>query len=223
MLGALSSVHNWATNSGLLPEGHPNPTLKIERYPEHSRERYLTPAEFARLGTALRMAELRNPAAVAAIRLLMLTGARLREILHARWEQVDLERGILFLPDSKTGKKLVFLPAAALAILHQQPRLAGNPHLFPSSRKAGAPLKELWADWEKIREDACLGGLRVHDLRHSFASVGAGQSLGLPVIGKLLGHTQAAATQRYAHLADDPLRRAVETIGAEIDAAMAAK
>jgi integrase len=160
-----------------------------------------------------------DPFAVAAIRLLILTGARLREILHARWEHVDFERGILLLPDSKTGKKPVYLSAAALTILSTLPRIAGNPHII-SGEQVGAPRADLKRPWAAVTQAAGLEGVRIHDLRHSFASIGAGASMGLPVIGKLLGHSQAATTHRYAHLDTDPLRRAVDTIGATISAAM---
>jgi integrase len=146
----------------------------------------------------------------------------LREILDAKWEHVDFERGFIFLPDSKTGKKPIYLNAAALAILADLPRLEGSPHVFPGA-KDGKPREGLKRPWSIVTQAAALGGLRIHDLRHSFASVGAGASLGLPIIGKLLGHSQAATTQRYAHLANDPVRQAVETIGATISAAMSRK
>jgi integrase len=160
-----------------------------------------------------------DPYAVAAIRLLILTGARLREILHAQWRHVDFERGILFLSDSKTGPKPIFLNAAATAVLAGLPHLDGNPHIFPG-QKDGAPRTSLSGLWIRLKRAAGLDGLRIHDLRHSFASIGAGASLGLPIIGKLLGHTQAATTQRYAHLSNDPVRAAAEAIGERIDAAM---
>jgi len=158
------------------------------------------------------------PFAIGAIRILVLTGARLNEILHARWEHVDFERGIIFLPDSKTGRKPIFLSEPALAVLKDLPRIAGNPHVFPG-KKDGKPRADLDRPWQAVTNAAGLDGLRIHDLRHSFASVAAGASLGLPVIGKLLGHSQAATTQRYAQLADDPMRAAVETIGETISAA----
>ena len=214
-------------------------------FPERSRERFLTNAEFARLADALRQGETiglpytvdetkpnakhapkvdarwtkLDPLAIAAIRLLMLTGARLREILHAKWEYLDFERGVMFLPDSKTGKKPIYLSAAALAILSELPRIEGNPFIIAGT-KDGAPRADLKKPWAAVTKAAGLEGVRIHDLRHSFASVGAGASLGLPIIGKLLGHSQASTTQRYAHLAADPMRRAVETIGATIAAAM---
>jgi integrase len=205
----------------------------------------LTSEELARLGDVLREAEtvglpwvvdekkpkakhlarpenrrtLLDPFAIAAIRLLILTGARLTEILHAKWENVDVERAVIFLPDSKTGRKPIFLNAAALAVLADLPRLGSNPHIFPG-QKEGAPRDGLKKPWQAVTKAAALEGLRLHDLRHSFASIGAGASLGLPIIGKLLGHSQAATTQRYAHLADDPMRAAAEAIGARIQAAM---
>jgi integrase len=162
-----------------------------------------------------------DPFVVAAIRLLILTGARLREILHARWE-LDFERGLLLLPDSKTGKKPVYLSGAALTILSTLPRIAGNPHIIPGEQD-DAPRADLKRPWAAVTKAAGLDGVRLHDLRHSFASIGAGASMGLPIIGKLLGHSQAATTHRYAHLDADPMRRAVETIGATISTAMDGK
>jgi integrase len=244
-LATISKCFSWGAQYGLLPEGHNNPAKGIWRYREHGRERFLTSEELSRLGDALREGEtvglpykvdetkpkakhapkannrrtVLDPFAIAGIRLLILTGARLREILDAQWQHVDFERGILFLPDSKTGRKPVYLSAAALAILAYLPRLEGNPHIV-AGMKDGAPRADLKKPWAAVSKAAGLQGVRIHDLRHSFASVGAGASLGLPIIGKLLGHTQAATTNRYAHLGDDPLRRASETIGATIAAAM---
>jgi len=244
VLALLSAIWNWAARRGEV-QREQNPTSNIEKYREGKRDRFLTSAEFARLGDALREAEtvglpwtidetkptakhaakdmnrrtIIDPHAAAAIRLLILTGARLREILNAHWSEVDLERGILFLRDSKTGKKPVYLSAAAQAVLAAIPRVDGNPYIIPGKNPA-APRADLNNPWSSVRRAAGLDGVRVHDLRHSFASIGAGAALGLPVIGKLLGHSQSATTQRYAHLDVDPLRRAVDTIGATISAAM---
>jgi integrase len=243
-LSVVSAVWNWAARRDEVTAAA-NPAKGIERYAEHGRERYLTTAELARLGDALREGEAiglpfsvdetkatakhapkpdhrrvkLDPFAVAAIRLLLLTGARLREILDARWSQVDFERGVVILPDSKTGKKPIYLSAAAQAVLAGLPRIQGNPYIIIGA-KDGAPRADLKGPWERVRRAADLKDVRIHDLRHSFASFGAGASLGLPIIGKLLGHSQAATTHRYAHLDADPLKRAVETIGATIDAAM---
>jgi integrase len=150
---------------------------------------------------------------------LILTGARLREILDAQWQHADFERGILFLPDSKTGRKPVYLSAPATEVFASLPRLEGNPHII-AGLKDGAPRADLKKPWAAVTKAAKLEGVRIHDLRHSFASIGAGASLGLPIIGKLLGHTQASTTHRYAHLDADPMRRAAETIGATIAAAI---
>jgi integrase len=244
-LAVVSKCFSWATDRGLVPEGHVNPAGRIERYREQGHERFLTNEELARLGDALRegetaglpyevdetkpkakhapMAENRrvklDPYAVAAIRLLILTGARFREILDAKWEHADFERGILFLPDSKTGRKPVYLSAPAIQLLASLPRLEGNPYIIAGMKDA-APRADLKKPWAAVTKAAGLEGVRIHDLRHSFASIGAGASLGLPIIGKLLGHAQAATTHRYAHLDADPVRRAAETIGATIAAAM---
>ena len=145
-----------------------------------------------------------DPFAAAAIRLLILTGARLREILHARWSELDLERGVLFLADSKTGRKPIYLGAAALAVVASLPRLHGNPHLIPGSVE-GKPRVSLDAPWSAVTKAAGLEGLRLHDLRHSFASFGAGAGMGLPVLGRLLGHSTPSTTARYAHLASEPM------------------
>jgi integrase len=268
-LALVDSVWNWAVRSGEITAA-PSPTLDLELYPERARDRYLTAAELRRLGQALREAEttglpwdvdeagpkakhlpkanrsrIIDPYGVAAIRLLMLTGARLREILHARWDWVDWERGIIFLPDSKTSRKPLYLSDAALAVLQDITRVDGNPHIFPGEGK-GTHRADLKRPWTAIRRAAGLleegteqqpkakgkKGLgeksvsavrprvRLHDLRHSFASLGVGSSLGLPVVGKLLGHSQARTTSRYAHLDADPLHRAANLIGAQIVAGM---
>jgi integrase len=218
MLAAVSSCWSWGERHGLLPEGHANPAAKISRFREEGRERFLTSNELSRLGDALAQCETRfGPYASGAIRLLCLTGARLNEVLALRWQEVDFERGLALLPDSKTGRKIVQLSAPALAVLDSLPRLDGCLYVIAGMAGRRADLQRPWAF---VKESAGLEGVRLHDLRHSFASIGAGASLGLPMIGKLLGHTQAATTHRYAHLGDDPLRRASETIGATIAAAM---
>jgi integrase len=242
-----SKAFAWAADAGLIPEGR-NPIKGLKKYREQGRQRFLTRDELARLGDKLREGEtLGLPYAVdeskptakhapkadhrrvkldqyaaAAIRLLILTGARLREILHAKWEQVDIERGLIFLADSKTGKKPLYLSAAVQQVLVDLPRVEGNPHVIAGA-KDGQPRSDLKKPWAAVSRAASLEGVRLHDLRHSFASIGAGASLGLPIIGKLLGHSQPATTARYAHLDADPLRRAANTIGATISAALAGR
>ena len=131
---------------------------------------------------------------------------------------MNFEASRLDLPNSKTGRKFVYLPAPALAVLRDLERVDGNPHVIVGG-KAGAPLVNLKDPWSAIRKAAGLEGLRVHDLRHSFASVGAAGGMSLPVIGALLGHRETATTARYAHLSDDPLKTAAEHIGSRIAAA----
>jgi integrase len=143
------------------------------------------------------------------------------EILTLR-EHVDLDGGALRLPDSKTGAKLIYLNDAAKGLLRTMPRMQGNPHVIPG-HKPGAHLVELQKAWRRIRAKANLGDVRIHDLRHSFASVAVSAGMSLPMIGKLLGHTQPATTARYAHLAADPIRAASNLIGTEISAAMGGK
>jgi integrase len=242
-LAVLSAIFTFGQARGLIPDGV-NPTRHVERYTEEKRERFLTNAELARLGEALQEAETNglpwtvrevagpkakhlakpenrvtrfDPAAVAAVRLLILTGCRLREILHLRWTEVDFERGLLFLGDSKTGAKTVVLNAPALEVLQALSRRGS--YVIPGD-KPDAPRSDLKRLWEGVTARADLQGVRLHDLRHTFANVGAGGGLGLPIVGKLLGHSQPSTTQRYAHLDTDPLRRAADTIGATIAAAM---
>jgi integrase len=160
-----------------------------------------------------------SPFALAAIGLLILTGARLTEILTLRWEHVDLRAGVLRLPDSKTGAKLIYLNDAAIHLLRSMPRMQGNRYVI-AGKKTGARLIDLQKPWRRLRAKANLPDVRIHDLRHSFASVAVGVGMSLPMIGKLLGHTQAATTQRYAHLATDPIRAASNLIGNEISAVM---
>lgn len=156
----------------------------------------------------------------AAIRLLLFTGCRLREILNLKWEYVDLERGVLFLPDSKSGRKTVILNAPAMMVLNGLDRI--SPFVVPGDKPEG-PRADLKRPWRAITMRAGLTGLRLHDLRHTYASFGAGGGLGLPIIGRLLGHSQISTTARYAHLDNDPLRRASEAIAGRISAALQGK
>jgi integrase len=219
VLATVSSCWAWAISRGILSEAT-NPAARCERFREEGRERFLSSEELSRLGDAIRECEPHlGPHAAAAIRLLAVTGMRLGEVLSLRWREIDFERGVIFLPDSKTGRKTVYLGAPSLAILATLPRLEGSPFVIPG-RGAAKHRADLKRPWAAVTKAAKLEGLRIHDLRHSFASIGAGASLGLPIIGKLLGHSQAATTHRYAHLDADPMRRAAETIGATIAAAM---
>jgi integrase len=240
MLAVLSSLYGYAVKHYVLPAGM-NPARGIEKYPERGRERFLSTEELSRLGDAIREGETSGlpyavdetkpnakhakkeedrrtvigPHAAAAMRLLILTGARLREILHLEWEHVDFERGLLLLADSKTGKKTIVLNAPAKDVLANLPRLGAY---VIAGQAAGTddegPRADLKRPWQAVAKRAGLVGVRIHDLRHTHASVGAGAGLGLPIIGKLLGHTQASTTQRYAHLdADRPPFLSVINVG----------
>jgi integrase len=245
MLAVVGSMYAFAGRTGAVPEGT-NPVRKIDKFKEHRRERFLTGEELERLGSAMREAETKgiawdvdegkpeakhlpkaknrftkiDPFAAAALRLLLFTGCRLREILHLKWEHVDLERGLLFLPESKTGRKTVILNAPTIAVfsgLHKP-----GPYVIPGDDPE-KPRADLKRPWEAVSRRAGLTSVRLHDLRHTYASFGAGGGLGLPIIGKLLGHSQAATTARYAHLDNDPLRRASESIAGRIAAALDGK
>jgi integrase len=217
VLAVLSTMFNLAEQWGLRPDGS-NPCRRIERFAERHRERMLSPAELARLGDAL-AAYKGSPYAAAAVKLLVFTGARRGEILSLQWSWIDFDRGEARLPDSKTGAKTLHLPPPALAVLAELPRLDGNPHVI-IGRKAGVAMMNLQKSWRSIREAAGLADVRLHDLRHAFASVAASSGMGLPIIGKMLGHTQAATTHRYAHLASDPVKAAAAAVAGKIAAAM---
>ncbi len=217
VLAVLSKMLNLAERWGLRPDGS-NPCRHVEKFAEKKRERFLSAAELARLGDALSAYD-GWPYNAAAVKLLVFTGARLGEVLGLRWEWIDFERGEARLPDSKSGAKTLHLPPPALAVLAGLPRLEGNPHVIAGA-KAGAALVNLEKPWRSIRKAAGLDDVRLHDLRHAFASVAASSGMGLPIIGKMLGHTQAATTHRYAHLASDPVKAAAAAVAGKIAAAM---
>jgi integrase len=236
----LGAIFTFARRQRMRPD---NPVHGVPKYVINRKERFLTTDELERLGAAIREAETTgipweidedaptakhlaqaekrftkiDQHAAAALRLLLFTGCRLREILHLNWEHVDIERGLLFLPDSKTGRKTIVLNAPALSLLADLNRI--GPYVVPGDDPE-KPRADLKRPWEAVSRRAGLDGVRLHDLRHTYASFGAGGGLGLPIIGKLLGHSQAATTARYAHLDNDPLRRASEQIGGQIAAAI---
>ena len=220
-LALLSHILNVAEKWGLRPDGS-NPCRHVDKYPERKHERFLSEAELARLAEALTEAEQAQtemPSVFAAIRLLLFTGARLSEILTLRWEHVDIEGQCLRLPDSKTGAKVIYLPPAALEVLAGLRWRDDNPYVIAGG-KPGRHLVNLQKPWRRIRAMSGLDDVRIHDLRHSFASMAVAGGLSLPVIGALLGHTQPATTARYAHLAADPLKQAANLTGTRIAAAM---
>ena len=213
-LALLSVLFTFAERVGERPDGS-NPCRHVERFPQRRRERFLSVEELGRLGEAL-AAYSGSPYHPAAIKLLILTGARLGEVLALQWEWINAERGEARLPDSKTGAKTIQLPPPALEVLAGLPRIEGTPHVLGARR--GTTFIE--APWRRIRAAAGLSDLRWHDLRHSFASVAAAGGMGLPIIGKMLGHTQAQTTQRYAHLASDPVKAAAASVASKIEAVM---
>jgi integrase len=220
----LSKFFNWCEENGFRPHGS-NPCRHISKFKEKNRERFLTAEEFSRLGAALANAKKNNlasPWAIAAIRFLTLSGARLTEALTLKWEFVDVDNGSVNLPDSKTGAKVIYLSPPAFAVLELIERKDGNPFVFCGDR-AGRHIVNLQKPWRRIRTTAGLNDVRLHDLRHSFASVAVSAGMSLPLIGALLGHTQVQTTARYAHLADDPLKTASKSIGQQIAASMGDK
>ena len=218
-LGLLGSILAFAVDRGLRPD---NPARGVKRFTDRRCERFLSPAELGRLGAVLEAmeAEGAHPYGLATIRLLAFTGARRSEIAALKWREVDLERG------APSPRNLQDWPKGS----RSRPAGGGDPggtdangggpdFVFPAG-KGGGHYQGVAKVWNAARKRAELPGVRLHDLRHTFASFGAGGGFGLPVIGALLGHRNAATTARYAHLADDPLRKANDWIGGEIGAAL---
>jgi integrase len=202
----------------LRPRGS-NPAQDVKLNHEEPRQRFLTPAEIARLAVVLdRRQEIpRERSSVALIKLLLLTGCRFSEAANATWAQFDLETGVWRKPSSHTKQKRPHttpLSAPATALLHQLREANRGEFLFPGP--TGKPLVKIHHFWASATKQAGIEGVRIHDLRHSFASVLASGGASLVLIGQLLGHTQAATTQRYSHLLDAVQREAVERAGAVI-------
>lgn len=188
-----------------------NPTFGLSTAPDVQRDRFLTPEETQRLIASINVDE--NKVAAQAIMLLLLTGARRNEITHAKWDYVDWGKRTLLVPISKTGRpRSIALNGQALALLRSITPIPGNPYIFPSP-VTGRPSASLHFPWARIRERALLDDVRLHDLRHSFASFLVNQGVSLYVVQGLLGHTQPRTTQRYAHLAQDTLLEAAEVVG----------
>ena len=218
----LSRMYTLAEAWELVPPGR-NPCLAVRRYRTQARERFLTPEEYRRLGRALRQAEAEGgvwPPAVAAIRLLALTGCRRGEILNLRWDDVDRTAGDLRLRDAKAGPRMVPLTKPALRILDAIPRSVENPWVIAGQRP-GKRLTGLHHYWQPVRERAGLHDVRIHDLRHSYASRALALGESLYTIGKLLGHTSVATSVRYAHLMREAEREAAVRVGGSIGAHVA--
>lgn len=216
-LEVISKMFVLAEMWGMRPDGS-NPRLHIKKYPEEKRERYLSQEELTSLGSVLSEAEqigVEDIYAISAIRLLIFTGCRLNEIMTLKWAEVDLDNSCLRLSDSKTGARVVHLGSPALDLLANLKRQPNNPWVI-CGKIPGTYRKEIQKFWQRIRNRAGIDDVRIHDLRHSFASNAVAQGMSLPMIGKLLGHTQVQTTARYAHLAADPVKAAADAISSNI-------
>ncbi|MEF2549058.1 site-specific integrase [Aurantimonas sp. E1-2-R+4] len=213
-VGLLGGIFSFAVDQDYVAS---NVIRGIRRFPDKRGDRFLSAAELARLGDALRSMEQTgsNALGLAIIKLLIFTGARKGEIEGLQWNEVDFERGLLRLRDSKTGQKAIILNPPALEVLVGMNRLEDSPYVFPASRSDGH-YEGTPKLWQALRRKAVLNDVRLHDLRHSFASVAVAGGASLPIIGALLGHGNASTTQRYAHLSDDPLSEASARTSASI-------
>jgi integrase len=223
-IGLLGGIFTFAIREGMLED---NPARMVKRWKDRTLERYLNQEELERLGKALCDAEAagENPKAIAIIRLLALTGARKGEITNLIWAEVDFDKGMLRLRDSKTGQKIIPIGKSALAILAAQPRMANSALVFPADKlgRAGAErtyFQGINAIWYRVRAKANLPGVRLHDLRHTAASIAVANGASLPMIARVLGHSDTKTTQRYAHLSDAPVRQVVENLADQVAAAM---
>lgn len=208
-LGVLSKMFTLCEVWGLRPDGS-NPCRHVSKYREEKRERFLSSSELRHLGRTLTRLEAEGTETVfviAAFRLLVLTGCRLSEIQNLQWSFVTPR--YLELPDSKTGARRIPLPPAARAVLDALPREAEQPFVIAGT-VPGQPITDLQKPWRRIRAEAGLHDVRIHDLRHTYASNAVANGMPIQMVGKLLGHTQLQTTMRYAHLADDPVLRAAE-------------
>ena len=218
-VGLLGAIFAFAVREGLRAD---NPVRGVERFRDGQSQRFLSADELARLTSAMAQAEADglNRHGLSVIRLLTLTGARKSEIEGLRWSEVDFARSTLNLADSKTGARGVPLGAAALACLRELPRADGTDYVFPSEGKADRHYIGTPKVWARLKTTAGLPGVRIHDLRHTYASFGVAGGLSLPMLGAILGHRDFKTTQQYAHLADDPVRSAADRTAAAIAGAM---
>ncbi len=211
----MASLLKYAEQLHLRRRGS-NPCRGMPRYKREPMERFLSPLEYRRIAAALRDEEASFPVHVAIVRLLIFTGARLSEIRDLQWEWVKPPR--LTLPDSKTGGKIVWLNSQALAIIDAQPRIESCPFVFPHGKRYVPQSLEPW--WPVFRRKCALPDVRIHDLRHSFASAAIIDNVPLATIGKLLGHQLAETTARYAHLSDDVIADAAKRISGSLAGAI---
>ncbi|GAB4356111.1 MAG: site-specific integrase [Kiloniellaceae bacterium] len=224
VLALLSKMFKLAELWGLRPPNS-NPVLHVKRFAEKKREGFLGPEELGRLGAALSEADQTreiHPTLVAGIRLLLLTGCRLSEVVSLQWALIDFEAGTIRLPDSKTGAKTIYLGEAALDVLAKLPRQSN--YVLPGIKDPEGPLSGATLDhaWRRVREKVGLQGYRLHDLRHTFASWAVNGGASLPITGALLGHREMQTTQRYAHLSRSPLKKAANEVTMQLQQAIQA-
>lgn len=214
VLALVGVMYSQAEEWGLVPEQKPNPASKIRPFRERSRDRYVKPVELPRLVKAIEQEP--NPYVRVTFWLYLFTGLRKTELLAAKWKDVDFERCELRVPETKAGRShVVPLSDPAVVLLESLPREVGNPHIFPG-RKPGAPLSSIAKPWRRIREEAGLEDLRLHDLRRTVGSWMAMSGASLPLIGKVLNHSDPSTTAIYARLAEDSARKALEEHAASI-------
>ncbi|MCP4548444.1 MAG: site-specific integrase [bacterium] len=218
-LRLLRAMFNWAEDEGYR-EPRTNPCKSIRLYPENNRDRHLTEEELPRLAWALQHLEYAHPFEVSALRLLLFTGARKDEIVSLRWEEVHLYDDIphLELEDSKTKKSYRALNQQAAAQLYHlrdlgKNRYGAHDYVFPSPKKPGRPLSKIERVWYKVRDLAGIKNFRMHDLRHTYASLAVGEDVELFAVGKLLGHTDTATTTIYSHLPTKAAKRHADKVG----------
>lgn len=217
-LGLLGAIFSYAIDNEVLDK---NPVHGVKKFADKKNERFLTPDELIRLGTALDNSSA-NPMAVAILKLLIFTGARKGEMEELKWSDVDFDNKFIKLGDAKTGHRIVRLSAGALQVLSERSKMKGSDFVFPAMKGDGFYQGTPKA-WRIIRQSAGLENVRLHDLRHSFASIAVSGGASLPIIGALLGHKNAATTQRYAHLMDDPIKTTNERVGEVVEAHMGVK
>jgi integrase len=214
-ISVMASLLKYAEQLHLRRKGS-NPCRGMPRFKRERMERFLSPLEYRRIAAALREDELSHPVQVAIVRLLLFTGARVSEIRDLQWDWVKPPR--LMLPDSKTGAKVIWLNSQALAIIDEQPRIEGCPFVFPNNWGTAPRSLDPW--WPNFRRRCALPDVRIHDLRHSFASSAIMDNVPLATIGKLLGHLLPETTAKYAHLSDDVIADAAKRISGSLAAAI---
>lgn len=210
----LGGIFSFAMSHGIIEV---NPAHGIKTTPDKRMQRFLNDVELVKLGEALAQCESdgANKNAISAIRLLALTGARKSEIVNAKWEEVDFDNNSLCLSQSKTGQKIIILTPQAMDIFTTLKLKASGEYIFPG-RDDDKPTQAVPKVWLKVRKKAGLDDVRLHDLRHTVASIAVSSGLALPIVGAMLGHKTPSTTARYAHLADDPVRRGQEQVANEI-------